>query len=58
MKKTDPPPKKRRKIEEEKSVHSEAIDILTEDSPFFLGKHAKQIFGKSWDFGPRRGGGV
>ena len=21
-----------------------------------LGKHAKQIFGKSWDFGPRRGG--
>ena len=22
-----------------------------------LGKHAKQIFGKSWDFGPRRGGG-
>ena len=23
-----------------------------------LGKHAKKIFGKSWDFGPRRGGGV
>ena len=22
-----------------------------------LGKHAKQIFGKSWDFVPRRGGG-
>ena len=22
-----------------------------------LGKHAKQIFGKSWDFGPRGGGG-
>ena len=23
---------------------------------YVLGKHAKQIFGKSWDFVPRRGG--
>ena len=23
-----------------------------------LGKLAKQIFGKSWEFGPRRGGGL
>ena len=41
-------------------IRASVCSRVSNNTPFFelnLGKHAKQIFGKSWDFGPRRGGG-
>ena len=35
---------------------NEAVDIILR--LYVLGKLSKQIFGKSWEFGPRRGGGA